>query len=90
MRFLYGPWLEIEPATLAYRDNNTLTNWATQPGPGSKLFDIGLSNIYIFWYVCLGKGNKVKNKQMGLDQTKKVFHSEGNYQQMKSQQAQWE
>ena len=29
--FLYVPWLDIKPATLAYRDN-ALTNWATWPG----------------------------------------------------------
>ena len=31
----------------------------------SILFDIGLSNI-VFGYVSSGKGNKSKNKQMGL------------------------
>ena len=29
--FLYVPWPEIEPSTMAYWDS-TLTNWATQPG----------------------------------------------------------
>ena len=36
-------------------------------------------NIY-FGSVSSGKGNKGANKQMGLHQTKKVLHSEGNYQ----------
>ena len=31
--FLNGLWPGIEPSTLAYRDG-TLTNWATQAGPG--------------------------------------------------------
>ena len=44
------------------------------------LFDIDLGNIF-FGYVTLGKGNKSKNKQMGLHQTKKFLHSEGNYKQ---------
>ena len=30
--FLYVPWLGIEPATLGYGDDS-LTNWATWPGP---------------------------------------------------------
>ena len=36
-----------------------------------------ISNIYytniVFWYIMLGKGNKRKNKQMGLHQIKKFF-----------------
>ena len=36
---------------------------------------------YFLEYVSLGKGNKSKNKQMRLHQTKKLLHSEGNYQQ---------
>ena len=32
-------------------------------------------------YVLSGKGNKSKNKQMGLHQPQKLFHSIGNYQQ---------
>ena len=35
----------------------------------------------MFGYVSSGKGNKSKNKQMELHQTKKILHSEGNYQQ---------
>ena len=46
---------------------------------GSTFFDINLSNI--LWAVFSGKENKSKYKQMGLYQTKKLFHSEGNYQQ---------
>ena len=48
----------------------------------SRFFDISLSNTF-FWYVSSGKGNKNKNKQMGLYQTEKVLHTEGNYQQNK-------
>ena len=39
-----------------------------------------LSN-YLFEFISSGKGNKSKNMQMGLCQTKKLFCSEGNYQQ---------
>ena len=42
-------------------------------------FDMGLSNIFGD-IVFSGKGNKSKNKQMGLHQTKKLLHIEGNYQ----------
>ena len=37
-----------------------------------------------------GKGNKSKNKQIGLHQTKKLLHSEGNYQQNKKLPIEWE
>ena len=48
---------------------------------GSMLFDIGLSNIFLD--LSPGKGNKSKNKQMGLHQAKKLLHIERNYQQNK-------
>ena len=47
---------------------------------GSTFFDTGLSNIF-FTSVFTGKGNKSKNKQMEIYQTKKLWHSEGNCQQ---------
>ena len=47
---------------------------------GSKLFDIAFNDIF-FGYVSLGKGSQTKNKQMGLHQTKRLLHSEGNHQQ---------
>ena len=37
--------------------------------------------VIFFGYVLSGKGNKSKNKQMGLHQTQKLLHSIGNYQQ---------
>ena len=46
---------------------------------GCTPFDIGLSNI-LGGFVSSGKGNKSKNKQMGLHQTKKPLHSKGNHQ----------
>ena len=46
----------------------------------SKICDISPSNIYIFWYSSLGKGNKRKNEQMGLHHTKNFLHSKGNHQ----------
>ena len=35
------------------------------------LFDINLSNFFV--YISSGKGNKSKNKQMGLQQTEKLL-----------------
>ena len=37
--FLYVSWPEVEPATLAYQDN-TLTNWPTQPGLNKHLLSL--------------------------------------------------
>ena len=48
---------------------------------GNMLFDISLSNTFLD--VSSGKGNKSKNNQIGLHQTKKLLHSEGTYQQNK-------
>ena len=45
------------------------------------LSDISPNNIILGKYVSLDKGNKNKNKQMGLHQIKKLLHTEGNYQQ---------
>ena len=47
---------------------------------GSMLFDTGLSSIW-FGYVFSDNGNKSKNKQMELSQTKKLLHSKGNHRQ---------
>ena len=49
---------------------------------GSKISDILLTNIFFLIYL-LGQGNKRKNKQMGLHQTKKFLPSKGNHQQNK-------
>ena len=46
---------------------------------GSPLFDTGFTNI--FGDVSSGKGNKIKSKQMGLHQTKKLLHKKWNFQQ---------
>ena len=53
------------------------------------LFGIGLNNIF-FCYVFSDKGNKSKNKQRGQYQTKKLMHSEGNYQQNQKAANKWE
>ena len=37
-----------------------------------------------------GKGNKSNNKQMGLYQTKKLLHKEGNYKQNEKGPTSWE
>ena len=47
---------------------------------GSKISDIAHSNIF-FWYISSNKGNKRKNKQMGLHQTKKFLQRKANHQQ---------
>ena len=60
----------VRPATIKLLEENT----------GSLLFDIGLCNIFS-GYVSSGKGNKSKNKQMGLYHTQKLLHSKENYQQ---------
>ena len=49
---------------------------------GSKISDIVCSKFFI-GYISPGKGNKRKNKQMQLHQTKKFLHSKGNHQQNK-------
>ena len=62
---------------------------------GTKNFLNLIKGIYIYLqqylsrYVSSGKGNKSKNKQMGLHPTKKLLHSEGNYHQKKSQPTDW-
>ena len=38
----------------------------------------------------LCKGNKSKNKQMGLHQVNKLFHSKENYKHKKSHPTEWE
>ena len=51
---------------------------------GTKNFLNLIKGIYIYLqqylsrYVSSGKGNKSKNKQMGLHQNKKLLHSKGN------------
>ena len=47
---------------------------------GSKLPDISPGNDF-FGSDSKSKGNKNKNKQVGLHQTKILLHSKGNYQQ---------
>ena len=46
---------------------------------GSKISDIACRNFFIR-YISSRKGNKRKNKQMGLHETKKFLHSKGNHQ----------
>ena len=48
----------------------------------SKISDIACSNFFIR-YMSPGKGNKRKNKQMGLYQTEMFLHTRGNHQQNK-------
>ena len=49
---------------------------------GGKLLDVGLgSDSSFFGYETKSKGNKSKNEQMGLHQTKKFVCSKGIHQQ---------
>ena len=63
----------VRPETLKLLEERFL-----EENVGSMLFDI-LSNILLD--ISSGKQNKSKNKQMELNQTKKLLYSEGNYQQ---------
>ena len=49
-----------------------------QENIGSMLFDINLSWFFFFGYISSGRGNKSKNKQIGLHHSKDLLHSEGN------------
>ena len=64
--------LNVRPKTIKLLERNI----------GSIFFDISFSSIF-FGYVSPGKGNKRKNRQMGLHQTKKLSYSEENHQQNK-------
>ena len=55
----------------------------------SRLFDISLSNIF-FGYVSLGKGNKSKNKQMGLYQLESYCTAKETINKMKRQLSEYE
>ena len=51
-------------------------------------FDTGIGSI-CFRSVSSGKGNKSKNKQVGLHQSKKAVHNEENYQQGNTKRKQY-
>ena len=55
----------------------------------SKLSEIALNNI-IFGYISSGKGNKRKNKQMGLQKTKRFCTAKETINDMKKQCTKWE
>ena len=52
------------------------------------LLDIGHSKL--FGSVSSSKGNKTKNKQMGLHQTKKLLHGKGTIKKMKRLPTEWQ
>ena len=56
---------------------------------GIMLFDISLS-IFFFFDVSSGKGNKSKNKHMGLYQTKKVCTAKETINKTKRPPTEWE
>ena len=64
--------LSVSPKAIKILEENT----------GHIFFDTGFSNI-CFRSVSPVKGNKSKNKQVGLHQSKKAVHGEENYQQTK-------
>ena len=59
--------LNIRPKIIKLQEENI----------GSKLLNISTSKIFL--YVSPGKGNKIKNKQVGLPQTKKLLHCKGHH-----------
>ena len=46
---------------------------------GGKFLDIGLGNDFFFGFNTKSKGNKSKNKQLGLHQTEKLVYSKRNH-----------
>ena len=63
--------LNVRPETIKILEENI----------SSKILDIAHSNFFIR-SISPGEGNKRKNKQMELHQTKMFLHSKGNHQQM--------
>ena len=56
---------------------------------GEKLHDVGLGNDFLY-VTSKSTGNKSKNRQTGLHQTKKLLLSKGNNQQNERQPMEWE
>ena len=62
--------LNVRPETIKLLEEKTVGN----------LLDVGLGNDF-FRFDTKSKGNKSKNKQVGLHQTKNLLHCKGNHQQ---------
>ena len=62
--------LNVKPESIKFLEEDTSSN----------AFDICCSNFFLDT-VSSGRGNKSKNKVLGLHQNKKLLHNEGNNQQ---------
>ena len=79
--------MKLNPHLTSYtskwsRDLNVLSETIKLPEENicGKLFDIGLGNDFLGFDI-KRKGNKSKNRQVGLHPTKKLLYSKGNHQQ---------
>ena len=72
--------MNVRPATIQLLCKNI----------GENLLDIGLREILFFGSDSKGNGNKSKNKQMGLYQTKKLLYRKETINKIKRQPTEWE
>ena len=56
---------------------------------GNELLDTSLGDDFLNLTSTKSKSNKSKNKQVGLNQTKKLLHSKGNHQQNEKSSVEW-
>ena len=83
LEHFFTPYTKINSKWIKDLTVRTETIKLLEENIGSKLSEIGLSNnIFADWSPQL-RETRLKNKQMGPNQTQKLFHSEGNRQQNK-------